>query len=81
MNPKEKAVCQNIGDGKRIKIASLPHFVTSLVVENATGGVVIMRGAVRVNNVGDTKFRLVISKAAHLVRKIWWHLIVYLVNG
>ncbi len=69
MNPKEKAVCQNIGDGKRIKIASLPHFVTSLIVENATGGVVIMRGAVRVNNVGDTKFRLVISKASHLVCK------------
>jgi hypothetical protein len=42
--------------------------VTSLVVENATGGVTVMRGAIRVNNVGDTKFRLVVNRASHLVR-------------
>jgi hypothetical protein len=50
-----------------LQVVSLPHFVTSLVVENATGGVVLMRGAVRVNNDGDTSFRLVINKASHFV--------------
>jgi hypothetical protein len=50
------------------KVSSLPNFVTSLVVENATGGVVIMRGAVRVSSERETKFRLHVQRVPHLVR-------------